>query len=62
MHGIPHNSQRFQRLLLPVMGAVRGAPSGAPGSLIPGLPTCAQPPPLRLVANGVGSINQGVAQ
>jgi len=36
---------------LRVMAAVRGRHSCLPGSLIPGLPTCVQLPPIRLVTN-----------
>lgn len=52
--GDPHKSRRISALtesgafLCPAFGfmvAVRGRPSGLPGSLIPGSPTCVQLPP-----------------
>ena len=46
--------------LVRVMAAVRGALSGALGSLIPGLLTRVQSPPFRLAAMSGDSINQGV--
>ena len=57
----PNQLALYLRQLVRVMAAVRGAPSCALGSLIPGLPTCVQPPPIRLVAIRGGSNNQGAS-
>jgi len=41
-----------------VMAAVRGRSSGLPGSFCPGLPTCVQLPPIRLVTNVAAPISK----
>ena len=45
----------FLRPHIRVMAAVRGRPSGLPGSYCPGLSACAQLPPFRLITNVAAS-------